>query len=60
MSLFHEDELLDERHVMGLALPQDGPHARYLLRLVVVVVQIATILVSQRLLIDRSMYEEDE
>jgi hypothetical protein len=60
MSLFHEDELLDERHVVGLALPQYGPHARYLLRLVVVVVQIATILVSQRLLIDRSMYKEDE
>ena len=47
MGLFHEDELLDEGHVVGLALPQDGPHARYLLRLIVVVVQVATILVSQ-------------
>jgi len=51
--LLHEDELLDEAHVVGLALAEDGAHAGDLLRLVVVVVQVAPVVVSLRLLRER-------
>lgn len=50
--LLHENQLLDEGHVVGLALAQDGPHALDLLRLVVLVVQVAPVVIALRLLCD--------
>lgn len=50
VGLLHEDELLDEAHVVCLALAQDGAHAGDLLGLVVVVVQVPSVVIALRLL----------
>ena len=60
MRLLHEDELLDEAHVVGLALAQDGAHAGDLLRLVVVVVQVPPVVVPLRLLCEEKEKDERE
>lgn len=51
MCLFHENELLDQGHVVRLALAEDGPHARDLLRFVVIIVQIPAIVIALRFLL---------
>lgn len=50
MRLLHKDKLFDETHVVGFALAKDGAHPGYFLRFVVVIIQIATIVVSLGLL----------
>lgn len=43
MSLFHEDKLLNQRHILSFSVTKDRSDPRYLLSVVIIVIQISTI-----------------